>query len=316
MVLATSWGNRMYSERRRSIRQKVNSPAFAIFDGVTGGMILDLSQEGMSMQCSGSVEGALEPRRPVTMQLDLADPALLLETTGYIAWADALGRAGVRFSDLPDEARQRLEAWLSLNATTPSRKAPKISLKENRRVESSLQHSDPVALTIEPERTAASESGELGSTTIQYEFAPLAADLNASLRLIAERARSLTRGTGAAIALAHKGTMICRASVGASAPALGTRLDSNSKFSHECIRGGRALRCDDAQNHLWIDGESAKQFGLRSILAAPVQYEREVLGLLEVFSSEPSAFDDGDLAVVDRLARTVLLTMCQSTNPR
>ena len=40
----------MAPERRHSLRQKVNTPAFASFDGVTGGMILDLSEEGMAMK--------------------------------------------------------------------------------------------------------------------------------------------------------------------------------------------------------------------------------------------------------------------------
>ncbi len=36
-------------DRRRWARHKVHTPAFASFDGVTGGMILDLSEQGMSM---------------------------------------------------------------------------------------------------------------------------------------------------------------------------------------------------------------------------------------------------------------------------
>jgi len=306
----------MYSERRRSIRQKVHSPAFAIFDGVTGGMILDLSQEGMAMQAPGDGAPLVpDPQHPIKMRLDLHDPALMLETTGYIAWADALGRAGVRFSDLPEEARQRLDDWLTINATAPSRKAPKFTLKAPGGPGTGGFASDAVALTIEPEAEIDATKSARGSTSAQYEFASLASDLNAALRLIAERARSLTRGTGAAIALSHKGSMICRASVGSCAPALGTRLDPKSRFSAECIRSGTPLRCDDAQNHLWIDGERAREFGLRSVLAAPVQYEREVVGLLEVFSTEPSAFDEGDLAVVERLARTVLLTLDQPKTP-
>ena len=303
----------MYSERRRSVRQKVNAPAFAIFDGVTGGMILDLSQEGMSMQRVGPGIGAqFEQQRPIKMRLDLPDPELLLETTGYIAWADALGRAGVRFSDLPEDAQRRLDEWLTINASVPTFKAPKIAVgPTDRAAEKRPLYLDNLAVTFEAEGTTASATSSPASSTVQYEFARLASDLNAALRLIADRARSLTRGSGAAIALSHKGSMICRASVGSCAPTLGSRLDSNSRFSHECLRTGRAIRCDDAQNHLWIDSDNARESRLRSILAAPVQYERDVVGLLAVFSTDPCAFDDGDLAVVDRLARTVLLTLCQ-----
>src|SRR6202020_3653097 len=112
-------------ERRRCLRQMVHAPAFASFDGVSGGMILDLSEEGLSMQMGGSPDG-LKDRR-VRLDLDLPAPDTHVETTGYIAWADALGRAGVRFSDLPEDARRRLNEWLTLNAGAPSHIAPKVA---------------------------------------------------------------------------------------------------------------------------------------------------------------------------------------------
>jgi hypothetical protein len=114
----------MFTERRSCLRHKVNGPVFASFDGVTGGMILDLSEQGLSMQTVIPLEAA----RRLHMRLDLPDSNAQLETTGYIAWADALGRAGVRFSDLPMDARQRLDQWLALNDEAPSRKAPKLTL--------------------------------------------------------------------------------------------------------------------------------------------------------------------------------------------
>ena len=114
----------MFTERRSCVRHKVNGPVFASFDGVTGGMILDLSDQGLSMQ----TVVPLSRDRHLHLHLDLSDSEAQLETTGYIAWADALGRAGVRFSDLPEEARRRLDRWLTLNDQAPSRKAPKLTV--------------------------------------------------------------------------------------------------------------------------------------------------------------------------------------------
>src|SRR5438132_5008294 len=111
-------------DRRRWARHKVHAPAFAIFDGVTGGMILDLSEQGMSMQTAAPQK----PSRQLNLNLNLPDPVANVETTGYIAWADAFGRAGVRFSDISEEARRRIKDWLSMNASTPSRKAPKFTV--------------------------------------------------------------------------------------------------------------------------------------------------------------------------------------------
>src|SRR5438132_13983604 len=86
--------------------------------------------------------------------------------------------------------------------------------------------------------------------------------------------------------------------------------------SGECIRTGKGLRCDDAQTDPRVNTESCQWLDIRSILAAPVQYARQVIGLIEIFSNLPFAFDDGDVAVVERLAQTVLLTMSQSAHSK
>ena len=61
-----------------------------------------------------------------------------------------------------------------------------------------------------------------------------------------------------------------------------------------------------------MDATACQQLGIRAILAAPVLYERDTVGLVEVFSTQAFAFDDGDLAVVERLAQTVVLTLSRS----
>jgi hypothetical protein len=322
-------------ERRRCLRQQLHAPAFASFDGVSGGMILDLSEEGLAMQ----TDSRLERERRVRLELDLSEPAMRVETTGYIAWADALGRAGVRFSDLPADARRRLNEWLTVNAGAPSQIAPKLAVGkmqgwpveatsgEARVVEvkpvsksggsngKSMEHA---FVSLEAE-TEGGENGAAGnghrvaaSGTVQYEFNSLGTDLTAALRTIGERARTLTRGTSAAIALVHKGGVMCRASVGESAPSLGARLDVNSGLSGACFRAGKALRCDDAEHDPRVDLESCRRLGVRSIVVAPVRYERSTVGLLMVFAKDPFNFDEGDVAVVESLAHTVVRSMRQA----
>jgi hypothetical protein len=311
-------------ERRRCLRQSMHAPAFASFDGVSGGMILDLSEEGLSMQTGSRLHGQwLERERRVRLEVDLTEPTAHLETTGYIAWADALGRAGVRFTDLPEEARLRLNEWLTINAGAPSTIAPKVMVGRGlgwpaaSRVDGN-QERRPMAISLEAEADAGgielreNGGGYPASATVQYEFSSLGTDLGAALRLIGERARSLTRGTSAAIALVHKGGVMCRASVGESAPGLGTRLDVNSGLSGECFREGKTMRCDDAENDPRVDLESCRRLGVRSILAAPVRFERDTVGLLMVFAPAPFNFDEGDVAVVESLAHTVVRSMRQA----
>ena len=98
-------------DRRRWLRHKVHTPAFASFDGVTGGMILDLSEQGMSMQTAAP----LDVQHPIQLHLNLPEPVGNLETTGYIAWADALGP---RECDSPNCLRNRDSASSSGSPST------------------------------------------------------------------------------------------------------------------------------------------------------------------------------------------------------
>src|SRR5713226_6778311 len=179
----------MIVDRRSCLRHKVHGPAFASFDGVTGGVILDLSEQGLSMQTD--VPATLDRR--VHLRLDLPDSAASLETTGYIAWADALGRAGVRFSELPQESRLRLQQWLTLNDAAPSRKAPKFSVGEPAASTPGAnvrgnEMRESLGLSLEPQASASERNNpSANSTTVQYEFNPIGSDLNAALRLISDR---------------------------------------------------------------------------------------------------------------------------------
>ena len=302
-------------DRRHSLRQRVNTPAFASFDGVTGGMILDLSEEGMAMQSQAPIEA----HSIVPLHLSLGEPTAYLETTGYVAWADALGRAGVRFSELPDKSRERLRDWLTANAYAPSWKAPRWVVRDSVFAgdsNGSVTATTGVALNLdadpEPDEESLSSLAAPVSTTVQYEFKSLAGDLNSALTLIASRACSITRGTGAAVALVGDLGMTCRAVAGSNVPPIGALVDIENGFTGECVRAGRGLRCDNAESDPRVDAEACRRLGVRSILAAPVQYERDLVGLVEVFAIWPYAFDEGDLAVVERLAQTVVSTLSRA----
>ncbi len=133
-------------------------------------------------------------------------------------------------------------------------------------------------------------------------------DLSAVLRLVSERARLLTGATGVAIALPHKQSMICRASIGVNAPSLGSRLDMTSGFSAECVRTGKALCCYDSETDPRVDPVSCRRLGIRSILALPIRLDHQTLGLLEVFSPLPYAFEDRHVAPLAGLVQRALLT--------
>jgi N-acetylmuramoyl-L-alanine amidase/putative methionine-R-sulfoxide reductase with GAF domain len=133
--------------------------------------------------------------------------------------------------------------------------------------------------------------------------------LDEVLRLVAERAQTITGADGIAIALAEDDEIICRASVGTMAPDRGVRLDSNAGFSGACFRTGRIIRCDDSEKDPRVNVEACRRLGTRSMVAVPLLGEQSVVGLLEAFSTEPFGFHDSDVRSLNLLAELILAAL-------
>ena len=131
-------------------------------------------------------------------------------------------------------------------------------------------------------------------------------EMDTLLQYIAEAAHSLTGANGAAIAVRGHGLIICQARAGETAPDLGTKLDADSGISGECLRTGRALRCDDTDKDLRVDAEVCRRLGLRSLAAAPLCGGRGTVGIIEVFSARPYSFPDRHLDLLRQLAELVM----------
>ena len=127
-------------------------------------------------------------------------------------------------------------------------------------------------------------------------------DLEPGISIIAERAQALTGATGAAIALRKGDEIVCRARTGRTAPDLGVRLQTNCGLSAESVRTGEVLLCDDTESDPFVDLASCRRLGVRSILVAPLRQFRRTLGIFEVLSSAPHAFDHTDATTMQFLA--------------
>lgn len=130
-------------------------------------------------------------------------------------------------------------------------------------------------------------------------------DLDAALQLLAERAQYITGASGAALALRQGADMICRASAGASAPELGAHLQIDSGLSGESVRTRQILRCNDAETDTRVNRESCRDLGIASVMVMPLTREDEVFGVFELFSDRPHAFEDRDVAALQRLAEMI-----------
>src|SRR6202789_4588340 len=127
-------------------------------------------------------------------------------------------------------------------------------------------------------------------------------DLEPAISAITERAQHLTGATGAAIALRAGDEIVCRARAGRTAPDLGVRLQTDAGISAEAVRTGEVMLCHDAERNPRVDLASCRRLGVRSILVSPLRYYRRTLGVFEVLSSSPSAFDHRDVATMQLLS--------------
>lgn len=127
-------------------------------------------------------------------------------------------------------------------------------------------------------------------------------DLEPAISAITERAQHLTGATGAAIALRAGNEIVCRARTGRTAPDLGARLQTDAGISAEAVRSGEIMLCHDAERNPQVDLASCRRLGVRSILVSPLRHYRRTLGVFEVLSSSPGAFDESDVATMQLLS--------------
>jgi putative methionine-R-sulfoxide reductase with GAF domain len=295
---------RSVGERRRRIRHKLHSPVYASFNGQSAGMVLelsellDLSEEGFAVHTSQP----LKVNQSLTLSLDLPETRSYVHGAGQVVWSDGSGRGGIRFSGLTEQSQRILKEWLFVNLLVACQK--------------SVARTAPVSLPVEtippalgPILQAAAApvldlSGILSAVeAVRREVC--AADFDAALHLITERALSLTGAGGAALAFLTDDKMICRASSGDPALPLGTAVDVKQGITGECIRSGRMVACEDVDTDARVDREICSLLGIGSILASPIVADFGVVGLIEVFSPHARAFTQVHETALDRLAQLV-----------
>jgi len=141
-------------------------------------------------------------------------------------------------------------------------------------------------------------------------------DLEPAISAITERAQHLTGATGAAIALRAGDEIVCRARTGRTAPDLGVRLQTDAGISAEAVRSGEIMLCHDAERNPRVDLASCRRLGVRSILVSPLRHYRRTLGIFEVLSSSPEAFDEKDVATMQLLSSMMVAAISRISSLR
>ncbi|MGD1213368.1 MAG: GAF domain-containing protein [Terriglobales bacterium] len=169
--------------------------------------------------------------------------------------------------------------------------------------------------STEETRTGTDRSSSVGSAGVVGERSNGSrafeeTELDSALQLLVERAQYITGATGTALALPQGEEMVCRASAGSSAPAVGARLQVRSGLTGESISRRQLLHCDNAETDPRVNLEACRALGIASIVVLPLlRRTGEVRGLFELFSDHPYAFEERDLIALERMADLTLTAL-------
>jgi TonB family protein len=168
---------------------------------------------------------------------------------------------------------------------------------------------------IEPE-PAENEMAEASNVLAFRREGELPVDLALDLRLheLLEHSLRETAATGALIALASGDKMVCRATSGQKTPSVGACLNTQSGLSGLCVQTREVQRCDDARIDTRVNSDACRILDIRSIVALPILEGTKLWGILEVFSSSPSAFNDDDVRGLQALGRGVSRTVQEAVD--
>jgi WD40 repeat protein/GAF domain-containing protein len=149
-----------------------------------------------------------------------------------------------------------------------------------------------------PRTTVEAELRELENQIVSHRDRPL----STLLEHVIERVGSITLANGAAIAVRDDQGVICQASLG-EAPEVGSRLGPDSALTRECFETGQIVVCKDTETDYRVRRSTAKSLRLRSAVIVPLQTQGAVLGVIEVLSSRPSAFNEAQVAALVRIGK-------------
>jgi TonB family protein len=97
--------------------------------------------------------------------------------------------------------------------------------------------------------------------------------------------------------------MVCRAATGEHAPDLGIPLNTSDGVSGACLRTRQSQLCLDTETDPRVDAATCRRLGIRSMLVVPVLESEELVGVLEVFSTNPAEFVESDQNLLEIFAR-------------
>jgi putative methionine-R-sulfoxide reductase with GAF domain len=280
----------IHRERRQHPRCRVleRGPISVDLGRARRGLLFDVSVGGASVE----PYSVLEPGEVSRIRFVVPGKTNEFEAEGIIRWANASGRAGIKFLNPAASSTQCLRTWIDgldqVSAGLPTQTSP---------------HASAAYLPVSYSPWLKLKNlASTGVDDIEREIASL--DVVSALRFVCDRARSLTRASGAAIALADGEDIVCRAHAGV-APDLGARFKPEAGLSGEAFRTAKTVLCADTNEDPRVDRAACNNLNIRSVLIVPIVADRISIGVIEVFSPQPNCFDERQLSKVQRFSQVI-----------
>ncbi len=143
----------------------------------------------------------------------------------------------------------------------------------------------------------------------QSEIAEAGRDLRAALDSVARRARQITGAGGAVVQLIEGKELLYHAASGTAEALLGLHIQIEDSFSGQCVREGRALYCPDVRLEPDMNQDILRARQIRSMVVVPLTHMGRAIGVLQVSSMQPNAFDDDAVTLLQLMVSMIIAAM-------
>ena len=94
--------------RPRCHRQELRNIVYVGLTQTNGGILRNVSEAGAAIQ----MLAAPKIGQTISLRFEMLNPRARIETRGRVMWTDALGLAGVQFSEMTPSSRRLLKEWI------------------------------------------------------------------------------------------------------------------------------------------------------------------------------------------------------------
>jgi hypothetical protein len=101
-------GSSSARKERLRHRHEIRGLTYVMLDQANGGIVRNLSHEGIAVQAVAAVRAGQHLR----LRFELPHPRLRIEAKGEVMWAAPTGQCGIRFLDLAPRMRRSIDEWI------------------------------------------------------------------------------------------------------------------------------------------------------------------------------------------------------------